>query len=154
MHFDFETYGEKQVLRGLERFEGRLVNSKPVFRTIGEHMMDIINEQFRSEGKRSTGGWAPLKESTIEAKGHAGILVDSGDLFRSLTRRGDRGNIFTVQPNLLRLGTTLDYAVFHQKGTNRMPQRKIIEFTEVDRRHFMKIIQRYMVTGEIQRMPA
>ncbi len=46
-------------------------------------------------------------------------------------------------------GSKLPYAEFHQRGTRKMPQRRPVEFTESARRNTIKILQRYLITGEL-----
>ena len=95
--------------------------------------------------------WAPLADSTVESKSAAGldprILHATLALRESLTTGAD-GSFTVVNDNGLWFGTSIDYAKFHQKGTSRMPQRKVIEFNVANRRSFTREIQRYVARGE------
>lgn len=53
------------------------------------------------------------------------ILYDEGGLFNSL-RRGEPGYYEVLLPDRIVFGTDHFTAIFHQEGTSRMPQRRII----------------------------
>ena len=78
---------------------------------------------LRQQGPDGT-PWAPLALSTILAKEHSAILVDTGRMFESLTTpNGTQDTIWTTGKNWLTFGTSVPYAHFHQTGTRRMPAR-------------------------------
>lgn len=78
---------------------------------------------FAGEFDSNLEPWAPLKPSTIKRKGHDRILVESGDLRKSLVSVGGPGNISEVAPKGMLFGTDVEYASFLQEGTSRMPAR-------------------------------
>lgn len=53
------------------------------------------------------------------------ILRDTGLLFNSLST-GSPGNVTEESPLQIRVGTAVRYAIYHQDGGPRLPQRKII----------------------------
>ena len=114
-----------------------------VFRSLIEDFERLSQEQFDSEGRRSSGGWEPLAESTIRRKGHAQPLMDTGWLRGSLVGAG-RGSVREVTKDHMRLGTEVPHAGFHQHGTSQMPRRRVIELTEADRRKATKKIHRFL----------
>lgn len=149
---DFKVLGETQLSRSLDRWAGTVVDATPAFAEILNHMKEQVSEQFESEGKRGSGGWAELKESTIEFKTRMGypleILHRTLALKYSLTAKGNPpGGVATVTPNSLVYGTDIEYAIYHQKGAPRakLPVRKVIDFTEEDRQSMMKILQAYII---------
>jgi phage gpG-like protein len=73
-----------------------------------------------------------------------GILEASGDMKRALTVPGSYGNVDILEHNSLVLGTNLDYAVYHQHGTSRMPKRKPIELPESERREWTSILHKHI----------
>ena len=152
MIIDFDVYGEKQVSRELLRFSGRATNAAPAFAMIADDMREIIDKQFETEGKRSSGGWAPLALSTIDSKARAGldprILHATLDLRRSLTEKDDSAHFEHITPVSLTLASQVEYGKYHQTGTLKMPRRRPVEFTEVDRQHFVKTLQRWIVEGK------
>lgn len=70
--------------------------------------------------------WAPLAQSTIDAKGHDTILQDTGKLKASITgpggdaiRRVEKQESRTV----LYFGSGVDYGFYHLTGRSNMPAR-------------------------------
>lgn len=149
MLLELSLDGDVQLSREILRFAGRSIHAAPAFELLGGELFRIERRQFDSEGGYGSGGWAPLADSTIEAKGTDQILVESGDLERSLTERGG-DNIFEIHDTWFLFGTHDPKAALHQKGTSRMPQRRPLELPEHDRRAATKAMQRFMVTGELQ----
>ncbi|MGD1952059.1 MAG: phage virion morphogenesis protein [Leptolyngbyaceae cyanobacterium] len=73
--------------------------------------------------------WSALSANTLRTKRTNAILRETSTLANSVAGESN-GNIGRV-----RVGT--DYGIFHQTGTSRMPQRKIIGISES--RHIPKI---------------
>lgn len=150
MRLDFDVFGDEQISRELLRFSAHAGNAQPAFHKIAEDMREQIAEQFSTEGDRGSGGWAPLKEATIAAKAAAGldphILQATHSLMESLTGRGG-DHIEQITDDSLLFGSSIAYGRFHQKGTSRMPARKPVDFTELDRRGFVRTLQRYIMEG-------
>ncbi len=146
------VFGDEVLRRDLLRFEGRVVNAAPAFVAIVEDIKEALGQQFDSEGRHASGGWAPLADETLARKAAEGldqrILHATQDLMMSLTGETE-DTMVKIGPELMEFGTDLDYAGFHQTGTVNMPQRRPIEFTEVDKVEFMRKLQRYMVEGDI-----
>lgn len=149
MRIEFHVLGEDLFAREILRVGDRGGDARPAFELIADLWTDWNEEQFVSEGRRASGGWEPLAESTVRSKGSPGpILFESGDLFRELT---DRRNI-TVTDSFMHLSIDDDvdeYGRYHQSGTSKIPQRRPLEFTDLDRRHMIKVIQQWVVTGTL-----
>lgn len=104
---------------------------------VSEKLTEIEVQLFDFVG--ATGGhgkWADLKPAYARAKqtkrGLAPILQASGRLQDSLTgKSSDR--IDAHEPLVLRWGTEVPYAVFHQAGTRKMVARQIFDFTRENR---------------------
>lgn len=85
--------------------------------------------QFQSAGAYLGESWAPLAESTLRRKpgASAEILVDTETLRRSLTERdAPHGIVEMVDVDTIGVGTDLNYALFHQVGTKKMPARPLV----------------------------
>lgn len=80
-------------------------------------------EHFSREKDSSGASWPPLAPSTIKRKGHDRILVEHGDLQRSLETVGGPNNIAATTGQGLLFGTSDPKAGFHQSGTRNMPAR-------------------------------
>lgn len=150
MRLDLDVFGEEQVSRELMRFSAHAGNAQPAFHKIAEDMREQIAEQFSTEGDRGSGGWAPLTDSTLAAKAARGldshILQATQSLMNSLAGTGG-DHIEQVTDDSLLFGSSIAYGKYHQKGTTRMPARKPVDFTELDRRGFVRTLQRYIVGG-------
>ena len=95
----------------------------------------IANDFFRSEKLifklKSPGGYKDIKESTKRQKRRSvgfiyPILKRSGKLEKSITQKGAPGNIFKLGKQSLVIGTDIEYGLFHQVGTRKMPVRKFV----------------------------
>ena len=149
MRLTLEVYGDRQLDRNLLRFDDRMGDLEPVFTELADDFLSIERQQFTSEGGFASGGWAPLADSTVRRRGSAHpILVEHGDLKASLTDAAAKGAIREITSDSLFVGTDIDYAPFHQRGTGRMPRRRPVEFRDADRRRWVKAIQRYLTTGQ------
>lgn len=155
MRLSFEVAGEKQIEREILRTGRYAGDATPAFRAIGELLIDETATQFATEGGHASGGWAKLKPATVAFKQRHGfrpqILQMTGDLLSSLTERHSSNMVFEPSHNELIFGTRLPYAAVHQrpKPGNPLPRRRPLEFTEATRRHAVKILQRWIMTGKL-----
>lgn len=97
-----------------------------LMRRLGDTSIEDVEQRFMTRGY---GTWAPLSEETIKRKHSDFVLIDSGAMFNSKTME-------LLQPGVVVVkvpygGKKHDPRIpeFHQQGTSRMPQRKIIEKT-------------------------
>ncbi len=153
MRVIFEVAGDVQLNRDILRVGDRARDMSEAFGAVAELWISETAEQFATEGRHASSGWRPLAQSTIDEKRKQSlrpeILRAHDDLLRSLTSRGDSNMVLTITPGELDYGSKLPYAEFHQRGTRKMPQRRPVEFTESARRNTIKILQRYLITGEL-----
>lgn len=151
LRFEFEAYGDRLVSRELLDIGGRGLDARPAFELIAD---DLLASETRRFNSRGFGTWQPLAPSTIEQKARQRldprILHATGALRDSLTRRHAPHQELLIEPQFMVLGTTLDYARFHQQGTRRMPARKPLGFPVTQRRKAVKRIQKYAKTGNAQ----
>lgn len=94
---------------------------------------------FTQGGKQtneSRAGWQPRKrERKRQDKGRA-LLVKTGDLRRDLQRR-----FTSFQRTVIGFRSVL-YAIYHNDGTDKMPQREILGLSNVLNRKSIQIINR------------
>jgi phage gpG-like protein len=45
----------------------------------------------------------------------------------------------------MEVGTVVNFAIYHQKGTSKMPARPLIQLTDEDKKRWVKYIQKYLV---------
>jgi hypothetical protein len=153
----FEVAGDVQLNRDILRVGARARDMSPAFGRVADLWIEETAVQFATEGRHASGGWKPLKQTTVDAKRRAGlrpeILRAHDALMRSLTSptQTDPNMVLTIKPDELDYGSKLPYAEVHQnpKPGNPLPRRRPVEFTEKTRRDTIKILQRFLITGEV-----
>lgn len=147
--------GDQLVNRRLVDIANRATGLAPVFREVGRLWMDLEKDVFASGGSAGGRPWAPLAPATLEAKARAGYpaqpLRATGRLMRSLTVEGAPDQILAVNDDWMVWGTGRRAAGLHRTGTSRMPARPPVQISSQGRRQTVKVIQRFVVTGEIGR---
>jgi phage gpG-like protein len=112
------------ILQQTGRFQAALLDLEPLWELVKPVAASVEEDQFSSQGQ---GAWSPLAESTLARKEAGGWpmdpLVRTGDLKASLV---DPGRAADTGPQHMVYGTDVGYAIFHQEGTSRMPQRQLI----------------------------
>jgi hypothetical protein len=118
----------------------------------------MLMKHWESKGAAFGHDWAPLAASTIRAKKRKGtfdkgILRDTDHLFKTLFRERDTDSrLRTVAGGLrLQLNVGVPYAVFHQVGTQFMPERQVIPvpFPRSFITEIRAMIRTYLYTGEV-----
>lgn len=158
MRMSISVLGDKIIERDFVRHAGRAMNAMPVFEVLAERFLVIEKLQFESQGVTGSGGWAPLTAAYLAEKVSKGydprILFRTHALFDSLTHHDAEGSIRRITPEFMEVGTDVKseggyvYPLAHQQG-HGVPVRKPVDFTELERRRWMKTVQRYIVLGEI-----
>lgn len=138
--------GEQQLHRSFSRLVALTYDFSEVFEKIGEDVRDILKEQF------DLAPWEPLSPAYGAWKAlhypDKTILRRTDRLWRSLTNKTGEDNVSLVLPLHAAFGARPPsgrYGRFHQLGTANMPQRKIFDFTETDKRMFTTTAHRYML---------
>lgn len=142
--------------RKLLALPSRLKNLRPLMqRGIAPAVNRMLQRHWDSKGGHT---WAPLAASTIRAKKRKGtldkgILRDTDHLFKALFRARDTDSRLRTIPGGLRLSlnTGIPYAVYHQVGTSRMPERQVIPspFPRPFLTEIRSIIREFLETGEV-----
>jgi hypothetical protein len=144
-----EVFGDVVVERELLRFSRAAENMRPAGEEFMDYMRGVEREQFNTQGASGSGGWAPLKRATVAQKAKRGldsrILRATDNLFESLTSRGHPDHIEKISADEWFFATRDKKARFHQKGTRKMPARRVIELSERNRRDAVKIVQRHLM---------
>jgi phage gpG-like protein len=140
-----EVFGDKVLSREFLRTGDNADDLTPAWRRVIPYLHSTVADQFASEGGEMSGGWAPLAPSTLARKTGPSILVESGALEESLTGMAP-GAIRDVSKDELAFGSSVPYGIHHQRGTSRMPARKVLQFGGRSRhgREVMRIIQAHI----------
>jgi phage gpG-like protein len=144
--FSFEVAGVKEFDRAFNRVGEHISDLRPVWDKIERTFYKIEREQFDSEGSHGrTGKWAaitrPYAKRKAQKYGVQPILRASGKMAKSLTGNTS-DTVLIKEKDEFGIGTRLFYAAFHQTGTNKMPARPPISFSDDDRRTLQKEMQK------------
>ena len=142
--FQVEIDGEEALRVAFSRFGEGVKDFTPAWNLIADDFNEMETNLFNSQGASGGKAWAPLAPSTLRRKKGPSILNETGALRRSLTRPGGH-NIRKISKTEARLGTRDPKAMYHYYGTRRMPRREPILITEVDRKRWIKLMQRHLV---------
>lgn len=108
------------ILRQAGAFRSDLENLQPLWDRFKPIMTEIEEEQFATHGH---GAWPPWSPNT---RVHGSdLLVLTGALKGSLVDAG--AAVKSEGPTEMVWGTDVFYAGFHQSGTEKMPQRMVID---------------------------
>lgn len=156
-----EAFGEAQVSRELLGLSIRGDDPTPVFAAVRERFFQLEEKQFDSQGAEGAAGtWAPLAPSTVASKAAAGmdprILHATLTLRDSLTKESSEyaryermGNAYYHE---LFIGSAVPYGVYHQstQPRHKLPRRPPVSIPEPEKVEWLKMIQRFIVTGEVE----
>lgn len=119
----------------------------PVTRGVRESFAN----QFETTGSYGSSPWAPLSASTVSRRG-SGQPLGRGTLWASLTESNSTYGYAVLRDRwTLAVGTTDPVAVFHQLGTRRMPQRRIVPpvIPDRDRDRWASLAATYILEGRL-----
>jgi phage virion morphogenesis protein len=135
-------YVDESELRDvLARLADRVSDLEPAMRRVAGHLADAVEEQFASEGRPR---WPPLAPSTIRQRARQGkwpgkILQVTGRLAASITTRSSAREAA--------VGTSVEYGVYHQLGTRRIPARPFLRLTTEHLREIIDELRRFLASG-------
>lgn len=114
--------GLDAMRKRLDRAQNNLTRQTTAYAQSVAAVDRFVQDNFKGQGSK-VGGWASLKESTIKRrrnkdKGSIKILQDTGGL------RRDWKHLYDDQSGSLVSGKF--FGVFHEKGTSKMVQRRIL----------------------------
>lgn len=153
MRLTLEAFGEVQFSRELLRIGDNAGDMTPAFDDVHEQFLRVEKSQFSSQGKTSSGGWAPLAPRTVEYKRRAHldprILHATLRLRDSLINKSHADHIYRTSADEMFMGSKVEYGVHHQFGAPRanVPRRRPIEFTDAFRRRIVKTLQQHLMGG-------
>lgn len=121
--------GIENVRRKFQAMALRSRTYLPIFAWAEIELKKAMVENFTAEGLPS-GGWAPLSPqyASWKAIGHPGapILVRTGRLFRAIASSPGAGTRIGPTSAQFAFAKGIEYAKFHQYGTEKMPKRQIV----------------------------
>lgn len=95
---------------------------KGIFKKLAKETLKRTKKRWDLQVNSDFEKWLPLSPSTIQRKGHAQILYDTGVLKDSIE--------YEVYNNGYELFTNIDYAPYHQFGTGSIEKREFLGFED------------------------
>ncbi|NES17878.1 MAG: hypothetical protein F6K41_02900 [Symploca sp. SIO3E6] len=127
----------RQTKAILKRYKSRVRNLENPLRGWGNWMEQETERQFVTETDPDGVRWAALAPSTLAQKRRLGypdsILTRTGKMRRSVNSVADARGVL--------IGVDVPYAIFHQQGTRKMPQRRILGMNDKRRGKLVKLIR-------------
>ena len=124
----------------VKRYNSRIRNLEPPLRGWGNWIVNQTNHQFDTESDPDGVPWAALAPSTLKEKRRLGypdhILTRTGKMRKSAIAIADAKNAL--------IAIDVPYALFHQEGTDKMPQRRILGLNDKRREKLLKLIRVYI----------
>jgi phage gpG-like protein len=117
---------------------------------------DFFNENERLVFSESPGRFVDLTKKTKKYKSRTfgrvyPVLVGTGRLRKSLTRRGSPESVLKIAAKTMEMGTEVPYAIVHQVGLNGIPIRKPVDATVGKRdKKWLNWAGRYIVGEDIK----
>lgn len=148
VRFTFEVFGDVQIDRTLAAIEHNVDDATEVWEKLADDFGSGNRDQFASQGA-SSGGWQALSPAYAAWKqaNYPGkkILRRTDELYQSLTSRPF--GVEQISPGAMAIGSDVEHGKYHQLGDG-VPRRRPVELTEVRRRNWVRLIQRYIMTGK------
>lgn len=129
-----------------QRLDGDLT---PLMKAIGSVLESSTRQRFADKKAPNGTSWANLLPQTIAAKAKKnksvskggisvsrGLLVESGDLFKSIS--------FQASKDKVAVGTSELYGVYHQFGTKNMVARPFLGISSDDEQTINELIYDYL----------
>lgn len=145
--------GKTEFDRTFSRLDAEFNDLTPIWDDVRDAVWEIEEEQFQSGGaKGANGTWKPLSPAYEKAKIAkygtlalvAGTLRATDALYKSLTRQTE-DTVYQKSSTEMNVGTSLPYAKFHQRGGRNLPQRKVIDLSDAQKKQLQKAIQKSLV---------
>jgi len=124
-----EMISDPQFLGGIFQEIENAYNAADYEETLSGFLPDLVASHAGhfSERRDSSGSiWPPLAAATIARKGHDVPLVETNRLKESVLSLNHPDHVGGVTHRGLLFGTEVEYGMFHQEGTKRIPQRAFV----------------------------
>lgn len=147
--------------RNFLKVEQIVDDSRPVFDAIADEWWypEVMSGQWQSAGAAGGTPWKPLSEAYAKWKpAGTSILVLTGDMERSFTKKGAKDNVDIRERKYAIFGSIDRKVRWHHEGvpSRHLPSRQLVVVNDPRRRSLMKVAQRKYVslmreTGLVQR---
>ncbi len=153
----FDVQGERQISRRFLNVSHQLEDLSVPFNLISKDFYEGQRGTFEAEGAfEGKSRWAELSPRYKEWKERhypdRPILVLTGKLREAATKPEAEGSLYRLEPTRLEMGVYIpvggwNLASLHQFGTSKMPARKIIKLTHLQRKRWIRIFRNWFWSG-------
>ena len=142
------TWNIEPTVQALRSLIDRMRDLRPAWKSVVLYLRKATQATFASQGGRIGAAWAPLSPDYAYQKERVypgmPILRASDGMYKSLVDEGAENSIVEIGLQDLTYGTKDRKARWHQDGTDRMPQRKILDVVAEDRRQIKAIVRAHL----------
>lgn len=126
----------------------QLDDLRPLWRALLPYLRKATERTFSTRGGRIGERWTPLTQPYAARKARLfpgqPILRATDAMYRSFVIPGAENAVEEIDAQSLTYGSQDRKARYHQDGTPRMAQRKILEVTPADRREAKRLARAYL----------
>jgi phage gpG-like protein len=150
MAISMKIFGVTEVEDLLDGAMSALRNMKPALELVARDLMEVIDINFGSQGRRGGGSWKQLDPQTIQRKVREGelplILIATSALRDSMTLYRDPNMDLRVTRDSISLSSRLIYADVQNRGggPSDLPARPYADFMQGDVDHWASICADYL----------
>jgi len=122
MSFSVKLDGVDGVLKYFSDLEGSLKDIKGFHQEVAEETIKEIHKSFEDSESPLGGRWAPLKKKRADGSSKP-LVTKNATLMNSF-------RIMKLTAKTAVIGSTVNYGRWHQAGTDTIPRRAFLPFTE------------------------
>lgn len=129
MSVPVEQLDDLKFLGGIFQEIENAFNSTDYRETLEGFLPSLVSSHAgHFSGRRDSNGsiWPPLAAATIAKKGHDVPLVETNRLKESVLNLKHPDHVGEATHRGLLFGSDVEYGIFHQEGTKRIPQRAFV----------------------------
>ncbi len=160
-HFEIQLFGDEELAHTFERIGRRARHMDEVFETIFSQLVNIMGENFLTQGARSGSPWDELKPATIIEKTRLGALhpedplIRFGDLFDAasfIPNSGNRASYHGTHATFELTGEAARIGEIHQHGAevSGIPARPFFRLTHSDREDFVDEMHHFLFRRRVR----
>lgn len=139
-----DFYEDAMILaHDLDQFASSGIKSfrEPLTKSVREVVIPSIRKNFASEGRPH---WRPLAPATVLSRGASGPILDRTGRLRKVATQFNIWSYSRDQATITGLDSRVEYAKYHQGGTQKMPQRPFVLFQDEDEQAIEEIFYTWL----------